>query len=393
MLASALAIGCAWAMLAGRRVGGPILAGVLAGLAALTRYNLVVLVPAAAVVAIVWPAGRKRLATVALLVGTFLLVTLPFVIAAVRSGHPPGETLFRDAAYYMEDSPESVVERRFATGFSGSPGAEPDAPLPPPNVLARTLTGIPSHLIADARSLLGWPVAALVVVGLGALLVTRRAASLLPFAVFGAGTFLSLAPVYYSDRYSLALLPLYLLPAAAWAGSRAGSSRALRVGAVALTLLAVAAAALESVALERLEYQSIPNEALESARSLRHVAATGGVMARKPHVAFIASLDPVPFPAVESLDQLAAYCSSRRVRWIYYSWYEARLRPEFSYLLDPEARVPGLQVVHVTRDKPSVTYRVGDGFGAAPSWWGDPVAEAQIADRVGRLMSPGEVQR
>ena len=391
MLASALAIGCAWAMLAGRRGGGPVVAGVLAALASMTRYNLVALLPAAVVVAIVWPAGRARLATIALLAATYLLVTLPFVILAVRSGHPPGETLFRDAAYYMEDAPEAVVERRFATGFSGPSAPGSDSPLPKPNVLARTLVGIPSHLASDARSLLGWPVTALVLVGLAVLVTTRRASPLLPLGVFAAATFLSLAPVYYSDRYSLSLLPLYLMPAAAWAGLRVGKSRALRVGAVAVTLLGAAASARESVALEQLEYRSIPNEALESGRFLRGIAAAGeGIMARKPHIAFIASLDAIPFPASRSLAELAAYCRDRNVRWIYYSWYEARLRPGFSHLLDPEASVPGLDVVHVTRDKPSVTYRVGAGFGAYPAWAGDSEAKARIAERVRRLMSPGE---
>jgi tetratricopeptide (TPR) repeat protein len=95
------------------------------------------------------------------------------------------------------------------------------------------------------------------------------------------------------------------------------------------------------------------------------------VTARKGHIGYYSGRAVVAFPRVTTLGELADYCRKHDVGWIYYSWYEALLRPEFRYLLDAEAAVPGLSVAFATQRQPGRLFRIGAGFGADPTWWGD----------------------
>jgi hypothetical protein len=146
---------------------------------------------------------------------------------------------------------------------------------------------------------------------------------------------------------------------------------------------------VSSLALQHAVHESIPLEAIEAAEALRRAGGAGDrVLARKAHVAYAAGMEPVLFPAVGTLDSLGAVCRSRGVGYLYYSWYEARLRPAFAYLLDTSAAVPGLEPLHATRSKPSVTYRVTQDLGRAPAWWDDAEARRRIRANVNALLDP-----
>jgi tetratricopeptide (TPR) repeat protein len=75
---------------------------------------------------------------------------------------------------------------------------------------------------------------------------------------------------------------------------------------------------------------------------------------------------------VDSLSQLAAAARRDGVRWIYFSWPEAEMRPQFKYLLDTTSAVPGLTVRVVTTNHPAVLYEIGPDFGRDPAWLSDP---------------------
>ena len=95
-------------------------------------------------------------------------------------------------------------------------------------------------------------------------------------------------------------------------------------------------------------------------------------MSRKGHIGYYSGLGVVPFPRFASLAELASEARSSGADYIYFSWYEAQLRPEFSWLLDTTAIIPGLERVCATSKKPSVVFRVGPEFGRDPAWLSDP---------------------
>ena len=368
-------------LLVRRDVPGALAGGAAAGAAALTRYNLASLFPGALVVWLArrpWRVAGRGAAAFAL---AFLAVVGAFTIPSIRSGHRPGATLLHDAGFYLEDAPATRLEERYGGGEPAPPSAAPAQHL-----ALRALTGLATHAREDAMTLLGWPVAALVLIGLAWLLATRAAGPLAELAPPFAAVFLPLAPVFYTERYSMVLLPLELAPAALALGRAMERRRgwlAVPLGAAALLMTAVAC-----FRLQRLEQLSIPVETLAAGRAIHARAHAGDrVLARKAHVAFAAGLEPVLFPDVRTIVELGEFCRRERVRFLYFSWYELRLRPQFGFLLDTSAVVPGLTPIHATVYKPEATYRVGPELGATPAWWRDPAARDAIRARVNALIA------
>ena len=386
-----LSFGCfalALALLLGH-CGTPaaIIGGAVAGLAALTRYNLASLVPGALLVWLArrpWPSGVRAAAGFAL---GFAVVVGAFAIPAARSGHIPGAMLFREARWYLEDAPAMRLEERY-----GPVNPSPATPAPPElaeRLASRTLTGLATHARDDARLLLGWPVAGLVLSGLVWLIATRATGPLGALAPPFVTVFVALAPVFYSERYSMVLMVFEMVPAALALGLATGRKGARRVLALAAGTAALLASAHVCMQLQRLEYQSIPVESLAAGRAICAEARPGDrVLTRKPQVAFTAGIEPVMFPDAGTLEELGALCRRERVRYLYYSWYELRLRPRFGYLLDTAAVVPGLTPINATANKPSATYRVGPEFGVTPAWWRDAGAREAIRARVNALIAP-----
>ena len=386
------------ALLGARDRDSVALSGFAAGLAALTRYNLLSFLPAAIVVLLARlprsptasvapsPGAAARFRHAALFTSIFIVAWLPFVVLGARSNSLPGAGLFKDAGLYLGDTPAATIEALYGPG--SAPTARP-APVGAAALATRLGTGIVTHLRDDAMVLVGWPAAALALVSLAWLISMRASRSLLAIAPIFAFVFLALAPIYYSDRYSMTLLPFYLAPAAIVLGlftTGGGRRRLLAFAAGGLVLLATAR---QSIALQRLEYQSLPIETLTSGRAIRAVASPGErVLARKAHIAYESGLDFVVFPDLKGLPELAEFCRSEHVGYLYYSWYEIRLRPQFGFLLDTMATVPGLAPLFATANKPSATYRVGPEFGAMPPWWADPTRREEIQQHVNALLAP-----
>jgi hypothetical protein len=365
-----------------------VVAGIAAALATLTRYNLAGIVPAGVVWLLAAPARPgRRWPGVATFASVFLVVVAPLGLAALVDGHPLGAGLLGNADYYLNEAPNVALESRYRSLDEAVPPEA--ATTSPARLVSRVLGGIPAHLAADAGTLLGWPVAALSLLGVAFLMAARRARVLLALLPFWGFTFLALAPVFYSDRYVLALVPVYVAPAALGLAKALGDGRLRAAAAAVAGLLVVGASVLGSFGLQRDVAASIPREALSAAETLRGVSRSGeSVLARKPHVPTLAGLESVPFPDADSLGALAAFAHRSGARYLYYSWFELRLRPRFGFLLDTSATVPGLTPLHATTDKPSATYRIDEGFGATPPWWDDPSARRAIEARVNARMVP-----
>jgi tetratricopeptide (TPR) repeat protein len=361
-----------WALLAWRGPAAPGVAGGAAALATLTRYSSAYLVPGAIVYLVALAGGplAPRRASLAKWLAAFSLVTVPWTAASAVHGHWPGEALVSNAAFYASPSArernvQDLPENRDASGARPGQGS----------LVRRLVVNAPAHLAQDVRLILGWPTAGLCLLGLLFMFAERRARAWLPLGLHGALAFLALAPVFYSDRYSLAVLPFYL----SLAGAAASSSRlaALPHGArwlapAGLCAWPFAASIDANIRLQRFVYGQLPRDVLAAAPVARREGSPGdGLVARKGALAFYGDKRAIAFPRLSSIAELAAHAKANHAGFLYYSWYEGMLRPEFWYLLDTTAAVPGLTRLASVLQPPAVLYRIDEGFGSDPAWTGD----------------------
>jgi len=382
------------------------LAGLVAALAFLTRYTAVTLLPAGLIATLArgrarGDGGRKQALAFA---AGFLAPVGTWIAYSLASGTGFAFQLHHNLAFEVYARPRGIpwdaYQRDLQPGFHSLWDV---IARDPAAVAWRLLVNCGAHLAEDARLLLGWPVAAAVTAGLvlgawsGAL---RRA---WPLAATGVLCFLSFVPVFYSDRYSLALLPFYAALAAyafasprfAFAVTRRSPAKRGR-GIPLKTVLALVPLALSlaaSVRLQRMVLTQQPTEALDAGRVLRALAHPGErVIARKPQVAYLGGIEALPFPFAESLQELAAYARVHKARWLFYGWPEVEARPWYRHLIDTTGAVPGLTVryARMWTWRPGVLYEIGPAFGERPSWYDDSLLVALHDTRVRLLERPGD---
>jgi tetratricopeptide (TPR) repeat protein len=383
--APALALQAAslWALLGGRPHAGAThassarriaAAGLLAGLAFLTRYNSIALLPAGlAALAFGWTGSPRgaRLRHALVFGGAFLAPVLPWTIVSLAQGVPLQTKLHHNIAFEVYARPHGIVWDIYARDL------EPQFPTlwsvlarDPAAVVSRLLFNLFDHLRLDARILTGWPLALTALAGTWFAWRDRRLGVLAPVLLAMALLFMTLVPAFHSERYSLAVLPAWAaLAACAFASPR----YALPLARVWWKLLLLPAVLLPALAAARAitarTLDQLPVEVLEAARQVRPLLKSGDrVLARKPHFGWYAGLETAPLPLADTLSQWADAARRERARWLYFSWPEAQLRPRFEWLLDSTSAAPGLTVRAATTHWPAVVYEIGTGFGADPAW-------------------------
>jgi len=396
----AILSGSLYVLLAGSGTRTAAIAGAVAAAAFLTRYTSIVLLPIGITVAALGgrasaggPSSRRREA-LAFAAG-FALPAGAWLAFALSRGAGFAFQLHHDLAFEVFARPRGMgfdayqreLEPQFHTLWDV-------IARDPPAVAWQLASNCVTHLRDDARLLLGWPVAACTVLGIGLAAWRGALARGWPFVLAAGISFLALVPVFHSERYSLILLPYYATAAAFFFAApqfalallgRTWLKPALAVVPVALSVAA-------SVDLQRRILAQQPTEALAAAETLRSLARPGDrVIARKPHVAALAGVAAVGFPFADSLAELGEYAEREHARWLFFGFPEAEARPAFRYLLDTSAVVPGLTVRRVTTGRPSVLYEIAAGFGAAPAWIYNDTLVALHDARATVLASPRDV--
>ncbi len=386
-------------LLARTRPRAALAAGLVAACAFLTRYTAVYLLPAGLLALLAGGTLQPRRARAALLFALgFAAPVVPWVLYSLAHGGSLALQLHHNIAYDVFarargipwDDYQKLMQPEFrslADVIARDPGA----------VARRMLFNVGDHLRLDLTALLGLPVAVAAGAGLALAALDGTLRRLAALWLAGALAFLALVPVFYSERYSLPLLPVYAaLAGAAFASPRfalaVGRGRSLWLKA-ALALLPLALSLQASVRAQARVLDQLPVEVLGAAEVLRGSARAGDrVIARKPHVAFHGGVTPLAFPFTTTLPELAAYAREHRARWLYFSWPEAEMRPSYFFLLDTSAVVPGLTPRSVSRAHPAVLYEIGDGFGPPPPWLAEDTLVAWHTARARLMVNPREAR-
>ena len=204
----------------------------------------------------------------------------------------------------------------------------------------------------------GWLV--MIVCGLVHLVMMKREHAW-PAIVLGVGAYGVLVPVFYGERFSLPMVPIYaVLAAAAVTGGFRVSSRSVGLAAVpaicgALLLWGGIATAKEEVA-KLIDTQ--PSEVAAIARAVgRSLPEGSAVLARKPHIAYFTGTEFVRIPFMDRIEELPAIALQHHAQYLFVSAIEAALRPPLTPLLDPRNAPPFLKpIAAVSGAAPAVLY-------------------------------------
>jgi 4-amino-4-deoxy-L-arabinose transferase-like glycosyltransferase len=344
----------------GRGLLAGLAAGLLGGLAYLTRYNGLVLPVAAAVMLLAVAPRRRlvrvRLAVLAVYLAGFVAVAAPwYLVNLSQSGRALAthnlQNIFVEE-FYPGDAARSLPDG----GATSLPRLILHDPL---RFLGHYLRNLPVHLWRDLRYTLNWGLSLLFLLGLGRLLLWRRPdRRQLAFLVFPLSYFLAMGLVYHQPRFSFPLLPAYA--ALAWtallgsgqAGRRgSGLWPALPLRGLVVVILAAGIfvwQALDARDVTRWYHARQPVFVLELAPTLHRLAGSDDaiLMARKPHAAFYAGLRYQPYPKeVASPQELLTFARDHGVDLILYSGIEQDQFPRAPWLAALD-RLPGVRLVH-----------------------------------------------
>ena len=393
-LAVALQAGALCLAFTSRSRAAAVATGFLAALAFLTRYNGAVLLPA--LLLAIW-LDRERPArgrAVLLALAGFAVPVTAWLAFSIARGVPPAFQFHHLIAYEVFARSQGLswddYQERLQPGFHTLWDV---IARDPPAVFAHLWSNAWEHLRLDAAEVFGWPVALAAALGLVLGASEARLRRLWPVVLAGALFFLSLVPVPHGGRYSLPLVPIAAacaaVPFARWLTAK---RRVLEWLGGAAFVAALVVSLVASVELQAHDLGQLPTEVLEAAGPLRARAAPGDrIIARKPHIAYYGGVVAAPFPFATDLPGLAEAARQTKARWLFFSVYEARTRPQLAFLLDTTGTVPGLTPRAVTRGHPAVLYEIGADFGRAPDWFANDTLRTVHAARARLLIEPRDV--
>jgi len=349
-----------------------ILAALLGGLSYLTRYNGVFLLGFVFIILFVnyWNIDwLKRIKSSLIFLAVFILTITPWGIYL----------LSEKGSFFYNENYKNIAFELFGKGKiswdqfwfkeSSSFTSLFDVIGRDPFLFLSTLFGnIGEHFLLDMERLMGWYVGVFIVLGLILLIISN------PFKNWKSretGYYLSnifffvlLLLVFYSERFSVFLIPFYAVIAIQpfLREKFAANKRIpLKIGYfIMISLVAVTLA--KSISFNSSRINSGPKELLVLQewynKNIPESERGNKIAARKPHVAFYLGMDFVLLPMVKTYDELLDELKKKNVDYLYFSGIEAAMRREFQTLLNPKSNHPGLKVVVYFNNPPAVLYKV-----------------------------------
>lgn len=341
-----------------------------AALAYLTRYNGIFMLLAIPVIfLIVNPfrsSMRRRFYIVAEFLAVFFLCITPWgIYCSIEKGSFFFNKNYLNIAYEMF-AKNRIGWDQFWFSNSVQYTSLAQVAFSDPGLFFQTVAhNVIEHFYYDMEKLMGWHVGVFVVLGLLMFWKRRPTRKEAAFWVVGVSFFCVLLLVFYGERFSLFLIPIYILIALhALTLLQTESFRAgirIRLG-MWITLILVIWTLSQALSFNRTNIDSGPKEVLAIAewfhRNVGMVPDTTIIVARKPHISYYLGMSMSVFPNISSMEELYRSLRQSHAQYLYFGVFEASMRPQFQRLLDP-LNAPGWLIpLTYTVDPPAVLYRV-----------------------------------
>jgi len=237
----------------------------------------------------------------------------------------------------------------------------------PAKFFQNIFSNIPQHFIKDQGELMSWWLGAFVILGIVVTLFSRSLTRIqFSFFIFTILHFGILLLVFYGSRFSLNLIGAYAMLVIlffSWKGLPNFSSGISTMSFV--LYIAVLIAGFNSFSFNRKQIDAGPQELVlfrekffEVTKNSRTDYPTELICTRKPHIAHYLNLKMFDFPYVETYDELIAACKKSGVKYLYYSYIEAQMRPQFQFLFNLNSPPPDLEPVMYLQNPPAVLYKI-----------------------------------
>ncbi|NUN68788.1 MAG: glycosyltransferase family 39 protein [Bacteroidetes bacterium] len=342
------------------------LTALAAALAYLTRYNgifVIVAVPLIIVLFNIYKIEMKqRLIIAGAFVGLFFLFIAPWGI----------HSLNEKGSFFFNRNYLNIAYEMFAKGRIGwdqywnvesvKYSSLGQVIMADPGLFVSTVTtNLVEHFISDMELLIGWGVGICFIAGLVGMWKNRPTARQGAFYAFGLMMFLVLLLVFYGERFSLYLVPVYAVIAVGsltwdrWRGIPFYNGTVIALALIVWTFVT-------SYDYNKTNIDSGPKEIKVIAdwfnANVKDTDPAKIVVCRKPHIAFYIDKTMKYFPYVTGFDALERETKKLNASYFFYGIYEANMRPEFQSLLDPGRAPAWLEPITYTVNPPSVLYRV-----------------------------------
>jgi len=234
--------------------------------------------------------------------------------------------------------------------------------------LSTVLGNIADHFANDMEKLIGWHLGVFVILGLFLLIISNPLkdwkSQQTGYYLVNLFFFALLLVVFYSERFSLFLIPFYLVIAVQPVFIEKLRTAKFLPQTLKYLLLTglIVFTFFKSYSFNSENINSGPTELLtlrdwyEENVPLEQRGKT--LAARKAHVAYYLDMDFKLMPMADSYEEFIAKLRESNADYLYIGIAEAGLRSEFQFLIDHKSIHPGLEVVVYFKDPPSVLYRV-----------------------------------
>jgi 4-amino-4-deoxy-L-arabinose transferase-like glycosyltransferase len=345
---------------------GIALTALSAALAYLTRYNgifVIIAIPFIIVLFNIFKIEMKqRLIVSAAFVGLFFLFIAPWGIHSLQE----------KGSFFFNRNYLNIAYEMFAKGKIGwdqywnvesvKYSSLGQVIMADPGLFVSTVfRNLVEHFISDMELLTGWGIGICFIAGTIGLIANRPTARQAGFLVFGTMMFLVLLLVFYGERFSMYLIPVYAVFAVSsltwerWRGIPFYNGTVIALGLVVWSYVV-------SYDYNKVNIDSGPQEIKVIAdwfnANVKDTDPSKIVVCRKPHIAFYIDKTMKYFPYVTGFEALERETKKLNAAYFFYGIYEANMRPEFQSLLDPRQAPPWLEPITYTVNPPSVLYRV-----------------------------------